>query len=137
MTRTVPMRKDVKDPNQTSAHFLVHSAITVIELSSADAVGPAGSVWSCADDMSKWMLCMLDSSKYEGGKRLVTTKTWTEMLKPQVMVTADQFYPTAQLTKPNWMTYGLGWFQQDYSAQNKFSHRESLWCNRYQWTTAR
>ncbi len=127
MTRTMAMRKDVKDPNQTSAHFLVRNAITVIELSSADAIGPAGSVWSCADDMSKWVLCMLDSSKYEGGKRLVTTKTWMEMLKPQVMVTASQFYPTAQLTKPNWMTYGLGWFQQDYRGHKINFHTGSLY----------
>lgn len=126
MTRTVAMRKDVKDPNQTSAHFLVHNAITVIEHSSADAVGPAGSVWSCADDMSKWMLCMLDSSKYEGGKRLVTAKTWMEMFKPQVMVTPSQFYPTAQLTKPNWTTYGLGWFQQDYKGHKVNFHTGSL-----------
>ncbi len=125
MTRTVPMRKDVKDPNQTSAHFLVHNAIRVIELSSADAVAPAGSVWSCADDMSKWMLCMLDSSKYEGGKRLVTPKTWMEMFKPQV-VTPSQFYPTAQLTKPNWTTYGLGWFQQDYRGHKINFHTGSL-----------
>ena len=126
MTRTVPMRKDVKDPNQTSAHFFVHNAVTVIELSSADAIAPAGSVWSCADDMSKWMLSMLDSSKYEGGKRLVTAKTWMEMLKPQVMVTAGEFYPTAQLTKPNWTTYGLGWFQQDYRGHKINFHTGSL-----------
>ncbi len=126
MTRTVPFRKDVKDVNQTSAHFLVHDAITVIELSTADAVGPAGSVWSCADDMSKWMLCMLDSGKYEGGKRLVSAKTWKEMFKPQVMVTESQFYPTAKLTKPNWTTYGLGWFQQDYKGKKVNFHTGSL-----------
>ena len=126
MTRTVPMRKDVKDPNQTSAHFMVHNAITVIELSTADAVAPAGSVWSCADDMSKWMICMLDSGKYEGGKRLLSAKTWIEMFKPQVMVTSSQFYPTAQLTKPSWTTYGLGWFQQDYRGHKINFHTGSL-----------
>ncbi len=126
MTRTVPMLKDVKDQNQSAAHFRVHNTITVIEHSSADVVGPAGSVWSCADDMSKWMLCILDSGKYEGGKRLVSAKTWIEMLKPQVMVTASQFYPTAQLTKPSWMTYGLGWFQQDYQGKKVNFHTGSL-----------
>ncbi len=126
MTRTVPMLKDVKDSNRTSAHFLIHNSITVIDHSTADAIGPAGSVWSCIDDMSKWMLCMLDSSKFDGGKRLVTPKTWMEMMKPQVMVTPSQFYPTAQLTKPNWMTYGLGWFQQDYKGRKINFHTGSL-----------
>jgi CubicO group peptidase (beta-lactamase class C family) len=125
MTRTYPTLKMVKDANQSHPHYWVDNKITVIERTSADVVGPAGSVWSCADDMSKWALCMLDSSKYAGG-RLVKASTWTEMFKPQVMVTASQFYPTAQLTKPNWTTYGLGWFQQDYKGKKINYHTGSL-----------
>ena len=38
-----------------------------------------------------------------------------ELLKPQAIIPAiSAFYPTAELTKPRWLTYGLGWFQQDY-----------------------
>ncbi len=125
MTRTYSTLKMVKDTNQSHPHYWVDNKITVIERTSADIVGPAGSVWSCADDMSKWALCMLDSGKYAGG-RLVKASTWTEMFKPQVMVTASQFYPTAYLTKPNWMTYGLGWFQQDYNGKKINYHTGSL-----------
>jgi CubicO group peptidase (beta-lactamase class C family) len=125
MTRTYPMLKMVKDPNQSQAHHWVDNKIMVIERTNADAIGPAGSVWSCVDDMSKWALCMLDSSKYSGG-RLVKPSTWVELFKPQVMVTANEFYPTAQLTKPNWTTYGLGWFQQDYIGKKVNYHTGSL-----------
>jgi len=125
MTRTFPMLKMVKDPNQSMAHYWVDNKITVIERTNADAIGPAGSVWSCAEDMGKWALCMLDSSKYAGG-RLLKSTTWMEMFKPQVMVTPEQFYPTAKLTKPNWMTYGLGWFQQDYNGHHINFHTGSL-----------
>lgn len=125
MTRTYPMLNMVKDPNQSHPHFLVDNKITVIDRTSADAIGPAGSVWSCVDDMSKWALSMLDSSKYAGG-RLVKPSTWMELFKPHVMVTASQFYPTAKLTKPNWMTYGLGWFQQDYQGKKINYHTGSL-----------
>jgi len=125
MTRTFPVLSMVKDPNQSHPHYLVENKITVIERTRADAIGPAGSVWSCVDDMSKWALCMLDSSKYAGG-RLVKPTTWTEMFKPQVMVTESQFYPTAQLTKPNWTTYSLGWFQQDYKGKKINYHTGSL-----------
>lgn len=125
MTRTYPMLKMVNDPNQSHSHYWIDNKVTAIERSNADAIGPAGSVWSCADDMSKWALCMLDSSKYTGG-RLVKPSTWIEMFKPQVMVTPGQFYPTAQLTKPNWMTYGLGWFQQDYNGKKINFHTGSL-----------
>jgi hypothetical protein len=99
--------------------------MTVIEHTSADQIGPAGSVWSCADDMGKWMQCMIDSSKYNGG-RLLSAKTWTEMFKPQVLVPPSQFYPTMQLTKPNWTTYGLGWFQHDYKGRKVNFHTGSL-----------
>lgn len=125
MTRTYPMLKMVNDPNQSNPHYLIEDKITVIKRTNADAIGPAGSVWSCVDDMSKWALCMLDSSKYAGG-RLVKPSTWIELFKPQVMVTASQFYPTAQLTKPNWTTYSLGWFQQDYKGRKVNFHTGSL-----------
>lgn len=125
MTRTYPMLKMVNDPNQSQPHYLIENKITVIKRTNADVIAPAGSVWSCVDDMSKWALCMLDSSKYAGG-RLVNPSTWKELFKPQVIVSSNEFYPTAQLTKPNWMTYGLGWFQQDYMGKKVNYHTGSL-----------
>lgn len=125
MTRTFPYLADVHDANQTRPHYKVEGTITVIEDTSADQVGPAGSVWASIEDMSLWVKCMLDSSKYEGG-RLLTPRTWTEMFKPQVIVPANQFYPTQVLTKPNWTTYGLGWFQHDYKGHKVNFHTGSL-----------
>ena len=125
MTRTVPLTKEATDVNKTMPHDRIEGKITVIEHSSADEVGPAGSVWSSAEDIAKWVQCMLDSSKYSGG-RLLTAKTWTEMFKPQVIVPASQFYPTMQLIKPNWTTYGLGWFQHDYKGKKINYHTGSL-----------
>jgi len=125
MTRTFPLFADVNDANQTAPHYKIDGKITVIKHTKADQIGPAGSVWSCVDDMGKWMRVMIDSSKYSGG-RLLTTGTWNEMFKPQVLVPADQFYPTATLTKPNWTTYGLGWFQHDYKGKKVNFHTGSL-----------
>lgn len=125
MTRTVPRFKDVNDPNQIRPHFKIEGKTTVIEHSSADQVGAAGSVWSTIEDMSKWVTCMLDSSKYEGG-RLLSPNTWAEMFKPQTLVPASQFYPTARITKPNWTTYGFGWFQHDYKGKKVNFHTGSL-----------
>ncbi len=123
MNRTFPVLREVKDGNQSSPHYNVDNSILVIERTSADAIGAAGSVWSCADDMSKWALCMLDSSKYSGG-RLLKAKTWQEIFKPQVVI--PQSYPTMQLTKPNWTTYALGWFQHDYKGKKVNFHTGSL-----------
>ncbi|MGE0771680.1 MAG: serine hydrolase [Cyclobacteriaceae bacterium] len=125
MNRSFALLGEVKDGNQTKPHHPVDGKIEVIEHSSADQIGPAGSVWSCVDDMSKWMMCMIDSGKHAGG-RLVKPETWMTLTKPHVMVTPSQFYPTQQLTKPNWTTYGLGWFQHDYKGKKVNFHTGSL-----------
>lgn len=125
MTRTVPLLKEVKDSNQAKPHKLVNGKQMAIDNENADAIGPAGSVWSTIDDMGKWALCMLDSSKYKG-KRLLKLNTWKELFKPQTIVTPEEFYPTQQLTKPNWITYGLGWFQHDYKGKKVNLHTGSL-----------
>lgn len=125
MNNTYPTLKSTPTSNLSKPHFRVNGAIKVIEATSADQIGPAGSVHSCIDDMSKWMICMLDSSKYDGG-RLVEPDTWAELFRPQVLVPAGQFYPTMQLIKPNWTTYGLGWFQHDYKGKKINYHTGSL-----------
>jgi CubicO group peptidase (beta-lactamase class C family) len=126
MTRTVPSFSLAKSmPNQTEAHVKIDSNIVVIEKDMTDAISPAGGVWSCVDDMAKWVNCMLDSSKY-GAQRLLKPESWAMLLKPQTFVPEDEFYPTARITKPHWITYGLGWFQQDYKGQKIDFHTGSL-----------
>jgi CubicO group peptidase (beta-lactamase class C family) len=124
MSRTVPFQRLATDPNRTKPHYKIEGAISVIEHTNADEIGPAGSVWSCADDIAKWMAAMIDSSKYTGG-RLLSTRTWSEMFRPQVLASRT-FYPTNQLTKPNWTTYGLGWYQLDYKGHKVNLHTGSL-----------
>jgi len=125
MNRTKPELKQVTDANMTKPHFRIDSTIRVIEHDTADVIGPAGSVWSCIDDISLWMKCMLDSSKYAGG-RLVKPATWKELLKPQTVVSEAEFYPTQKITKPNFTTYAFGWFQQDYKGWKLNFHTGSL-----------
>ena len=125
MTRTQALLKDVKDANHAAPHFRIENKITPIVRDTADAVAPAGSVSSCVDDLALWTMCMIDSSKYAGG-RLVQPATWMELFKPQVLVPESQFYPTAQLTHPHWMTYALGWFQHDYKGRKLNFHTGSL-----------
>jgi CubicO group peptidase (beta-lactamase class C family) len=127
MTRTAPLTKFTKGMgNLTSAHMKIDSVIKKVPIDETNQIGPAGGVWSCVDDMGKWVLCMLDSTKYGNGKRLLKPETWTYLLEPHTFVTKEEFYPTAQLTHPHWMTYGLGWFQQDYKGQMVNFHTGSL-----------
>ncbi|MDZ4716423.1 MAG: serine hydrolase [Cytophagales bacterium] len=125
MSRTCAKTAHIKDENYTRPHYKLEGKIEVIGVMNVDAVGAAGSVWSSISDMAAWTLCMLDSSKYAGG-RLLHPSTWAEMFKPQTLVTAAAFYPTARLTKPQWTTYGLGWFQHDYKGHKINFHTGSL-----------
>jgi hypothetical protein len=125
MKRTVPLLSRILDDNIAQAHYTIDGKVERIIRDTADRVGAAGSVYSTIDDISLWVKCMIDSSKYEGG-RLVSATTWKTLLKPQTFVTEDGFYPTAQLTKPNFTTYALGWFQQDYKGQKLNFHTGSL-----------
>lgn len=125
MNNTYPTLGTTPTANLSKPHYRVNGVIKAITATSADQIGPAGSVHSCIDDMAKWMTCMLDSSKYAGG-RLVEPDTWVELFRPQVIVPANQFYPTMQLIKPNWTTYALGWFQHDYKGKKINYHTGSL-----------
>lgn len=111
--------------NRSIPHHRIDDKITPIEDCSADPIAPAGAIWSSVADMSKWMLFMLDSTK-TNGLRLLEADTYEELIKPQIIIPKEQFYPTTALTKPTWTTYGLGWFQHDYKGYPLQLHSGSL-----------
>jgi hypothetical protein len=75
--------------------------------------------------MAKWMTLMLEGGKDKDGKRLLSDATYRELFAPQTIAPFDM-YPTTRLTKPHWMTYGLGWFQQDYRGEAVDFHTGSI-----------
>ncbi len=127
MTHTYPSYSaSINEPSHITPHFLYGDTllkpIKYIEVKGVDA---AGAVWSCADDINKWMICLLDSTKVNG-MWLLKPETYGMLFTPQSMVTPEEFYPTARVTKPHWTTYGLGWFQEDYHGKMVNFHTGSL-----------
>lgn len=114
-----------KEDNRSTPHYKVKGKVQEITDSSADAIAPAGAVWSSIEDMAIWTKFVLDSARIEG-KQLLKPQTYEEWLRPQVIIPTSQFYPTTRLTKPNWTTYGLGWFQHDYRGKKLNFHTGSL-----------
>jgi CubicO group peptidase (beta-lactamase class C family) len=126
MTNTAPLLDStLKRPNVASPHFRFGDTVRVITNAAVDPVAAAGAVWSSVADMAKWMRFILDSGRVSG-RRLLQPQTFAELLKPQTMVTPSQFYPSAQLTHPHWTTYGLGWFQEDYTGRMVNFHTGSI-----------
>jgi CubicO group peptidase (beta-lactamase class C family) len=111
--------------NVASPHAIVGDRVKVISNISVDSVAAAGSIWSSVHDMSKWIQFVLDGGTLPGGKRLLSEPTVTELFRPQAFV-PESMYPTSQLVKPHWMTYSLGWFQQDYRGRAVDFHTGSI-----------
>ena len=55
----------------------------------------------------------------------LSNETFEYIFEPQIII-GDSFYPTSELTKPKWKTYGLGWFQHDYRGLKIDLHTGSL-----------
>jgi len=116
MRETIPTATTLsRQPNVASPHAVVDGRVVVIENLSVDPIAAAGAVWSNVGDMAKWMQFLLDGGRIGGktGTRLLSEPVFAELFTPQTIAPYDM-YPTTKLTKPHWMTYGLGWFQQDY-----------------------
>lgn len=126
MNRTVAnLAGTAGKPNVASPHQKVGGEIRVISNAAVDSVAAAGSVWSSVSDMARWAAFIIDSGRVNG-RTLLKPGTWAELLKAQTMVPPSEFYPTQELTKPRWMTYGLGWFQHDYRGRMLQFHTGSI-----------
>ena len=113
-----------KQDNRSSAHVRIKGRTEMIAEQTVDPVAPAGSVWSNADDMGKWINFLM-TGKTADGKTLIKAGTLEELFKPQVILPAT-FYPTFRLIKPKWTTYGFGWFQHDYRGEKVDMHTGSI-----------
>jgi hypothetical protein len=74
--------------------------------------------------MAKWMRFVIDSGRV-GNKRLIQQRTFAELVTPQIQAPMEE-YPALQLAKPDFFSYGLGWFIQDYRGQQVWMHTGSI-----------
>ncbi|MCB1685176.1 MAG: serine hydrolase [Pseudomonadales bacterium] len=92
----------------------------------AQMADAAGSVWSSIHDMTLWAGFLLHGGVNDKGQRLISEQGMHEMFEPHQLATPGDFYPTVELTRPHWRTYGLGWFQQDFQGRRIEFHTGSL-----------
>ncbi len=72
------------------------------------AIAPAGAINSSARDMAQWLRLMLGGGVFEG-KRLVSEKSFAELVKPQMKIQGP-------------VSYGLGWFLRDWKGHQVVEH---------------
>lgn len=128
MTRSVTtLAEAVSRENRAQPHGRQADTLRVSGNSTADAIGPAGSVWSSVADMSRWVKFLLDTGKVDG-RPLLRPETWAELFRPVTPLPPWNATSTPQLrlSKPHFRSYALGWFQQDYLGRQVDFHTGSL-----------
>ncbi len=118
MTNTLALTADMpKSLNRTVPHTLVDGRLVAIPYCQIDALAPAGGICSSINDMSKWVLALLNDGRV--GQRAVIPA-------PAIQATReaqDIVNTVSHLNgETNYQLYGLGWFIQDYSGHHIVMH---------------
>jgi hypothetical protein len=71
--------------------------------------------------MTKWIELQLDDGTYQG-KRVISEKSIHEMHEPQMVVPIDGEIGTVFFPDSMQLSYGLGWFVQDYRGHQLILH---------------
>ena len=127
MTRTQAQAKDIFKAGNYVTPYLddPEDGMVQVDYGFSDQIGPAGMICSTANDISKYLTFLVNDGIHQSDT-LVKPKTFKYLFEPQSFLGESGSYPTNALTKPNWNTYGLGWFQQDYKGQKLDFHTGSL-----------
>ena len=109
-----------KAPDFASPHVIRDGKVQVIPWKNIDNVGPAGSINSSVRDMAKWIALQLNDGVFDGN-RLISSKNMQEMHRPQIVIPPGEI-PTVFFPDSMQLTYGFGWFIQDYRGHQLILH---------------
>lgn len=128
MSRSVTTLAEAQaKPNVATPHWPRNDSLFAITNSLADGIGPAGSIWSSAADMAKWVRFLLDTGRVNG-RPLLRPNTWAELFRPNTLLGSwgANSAPQLRLAQPHFRSYAMGWFQQDYQGLQVDFHTGSL-----------
>lgn len=104
-------------PNKATAHTVVNGELKKIPYGDIDNIGPAGSISSSAQDMSKWVLMQLNNGKLDN-KTVVAASAINQTRFPHSIMGNGGY----MFNKGHFNLYGLGWFLEEYSGRKIVSH---------------
>jgi len=110
---------DLQKANDFSNGYADNSGLaTVIPYMNIDAMGPAGSINSNANDMSHWLLALINGGKYKGKK--VLSENIIRQVQTPTMVAPAQV--PLQYDETSYNMYGLGWMITSYRGHIRVEH---------------
>jgi len=84
-----------------------------------DAIGPAGSINSCAKDMAKWLITWVNDGKYNGSE-IIPAGYRSQAITAQI--TTGEGLPGIENPDVHMSDYGLGWFISSYRGHYRVEH---------------
>ncbi|QHS54896.1 serine hydrolase [Mucilaginibacter sp. 14171R-50] len=118
MTNTLALTADMpKALNRTAPHTLVDGRLTAIPYCNTDGLAPAASICSSVNDMSKWVMALLNNGK-AGNKQVIPASAIAATRQPQDVVGNVNHLNGDS----GFQLYGLGWFIQDYDGRRIIMH---------------
>lgn len=118
MSNTLALTADMpKSLNRTVPHTLIDERLSAIPYAQMDNMAPAGGICSSVNDMSKWVLALLNDGKV-GPRQVIPVKAIQATRQAQDIVGSVRHLNG----ETDYELYGLGWFLQDYSGHHIVMH---------------
>ena len=113
--------------NAATPHAVEDGKLQPVPLDSVDNISPAGGIASNVADLTKWLICRLDSGRLAGGAgRLFSQAQAREMWSGQTILPISDPPPPLAALRPSFSEYGLGWRLRDYLGRKIVSHTGGL-----------
>lgn len=111
--------------NVATPHFISKEGkILKVAYSSSDSAGAAAAINSNVDDMSKWLMLLLNNGKLRDKQILSQNgleEMWTSHNPYKVSRRSKRMFPSI-----HFKSYGLGWGMSDYHGKKMLSHSGGL-----------
>jgi CubicO group peptidase (beta-lactamase class C family) len=118
MINTIALSADMpKSLNRTVPHTLINGILSPIPYAQIDGLAPAGAISSSVNDMSKWVLALLNDGRV-GARQVIPSAAINATREPQDIVASVHHLDGEN----NYELYGLGWFIQDYAGHRLVMH---------------
>ncbi|MEE9373950.1 MAG: serine hydrolase [Saprospiraceae bacterium] len=126
MNRTAAVSKNILAlGNVARPHYNdLDEGIIPINYAFFDQAGAAGMLYSCIDDIEKY-LSFINNKGILNGDTLIKASTFEYLFSPKIII-ENGFYPSTIFTKPKWKSYAMGWFQHDYKGMKVDFHTGSI-----------
>ena len=108
-----------KSPDRSLAYSSANNKIKAIPYRNIDAIGPAGSINSCAKDMANWLITWINDGKFNG-KDIIPPSYRSDAITAQISPGGG--LPNTENPDLHMSGYGLAWGMSSYRGHYRVEH---------------